>query len=94
MSLGERRIIEQAEAVVNQKEAGFLGQLLGLLGRTKKNGIIQEEINAETTRLDPKGKWDQDEAFAGTGKYTSGRTDRQKPRLNQIKSEDWAKTGE
>ena len=89
MGLEGKRAVALAEEVVNRKEAGFLGQLLGLLGKTKKNKLIQTELDGETTRLNPTGKHDQEEVFAGTGKYTSGRKDHQRPKLSTINTDQW-----
>lgn len=91
---GRRNIVAKAERVVFDREVAYLQTLLRMAKNQKKDSVVNQELESEVARLKPDGKYDHEEVHAESGRYTSGRKDRQKPRLSQIKSEKWAKDGQ
>ena len=72
--MGKEHTIAKAETVVFNAETKHLNKLIKEYQLKKKYGInvawpYLEDLTVERERLDPKGKWDQEEVFIATGEY-------------------------
>lgn len=67
----EQRIVNKATTFVIKKETQHLNLLSARvrLGETWKT----VELAKEEDRLDPRGSFDHEEVWVGTGKYTTGK---------------------
>ena len=87
--MGIERTIAKAETVVLNEESKYLNDLIKSYedvmpfddsGELKDP--LLEKIQGECCRLNPKDKYDHEEVFLATGKYTIGNLlDKEKPRI-------------
>lgn len=89
---------DAARAVVVGKEQRDAAKLIEHLEIAKGLGAegwkaLENEAREEIARLNDNGKHDHEEAWVGTRVYTSGREGR-KPKLFNLKGEDWVQKGE